>query len=794
MSLLRHSIRRLVRSLGFSLGVVSSLGLGVGAVVCVAALSHVGLLRDLPFGDPGRLAALGTVGQNGIDWDVTPQTLSLWAERSRTAAGFTWVKPGSLGLTIAGEHSISGASAAANLPEILGTHPAIGRWFSSGESAADANVVVISHALWVQEFGGDSSVLGRAALRIRNKPYVVIGIMPDGRGYPSKSQFWYPFDGNYSVDAIVRLRVGVTPEIAQSEFAKLLDARSVTSGSGNHNVIVGRLHDRIYGTNRPTLQLLVITVVLLVVLALSNATNLLLAYVAHRRRDLSIQLFLGAELRAVLVQVLMDVGVLCIAAVAGGTMVATIATSALARLAPTELETLRSAHVGLPETVVAFGTGALFAGLLLSFCVSGILRLQSELGSGRSIVPTTRWQTHRGKAALLVAQMASSFALTIVAGLLLRSVIQLRAIDTGFDRSGIVTAWVTLTGARYDDRAARYELAQTLLDRTRNIRGVTSASVGPPPLVGGHGSSYTDGYSNIVSVRDSAVAGAPLRSVWVKYVDPAYFTTFNIPIRVGRSFTASDAAGAPRVAIVNESAERLLFSNTRALGQQASRLPSSLQADGPLTVVGVVPDVRQRDITIAAAPEIWLPVAQRSEQYRELYFSARTVRNPVDLARQVRAIIRLIDPHIDPRRVSTMDEIVDHALAPQRFTLFITTNLALLAIGLSALGLYAALAYSTALRTREIGVRMALGATPRTVLVMMLVEAWRLIALGVLFGLPLSLALAATTRRFLFGVSAEDPVTYLLAGTLLFVTGTVAAIGPTIKASRLQPTIALRSE
>jgi hypothetical protein len=295
-------------------------------------------------------------------------------------------------------------------------------------------------------------------------------------------------------------------------------------------------------------------------------------------------------------------------------------------------------------------------------------------------------------------------------------------------------------------------------------------------------------------VRDSTAPGAPRHSIWVKYVDPAYLETFRIRVLAGRGIIAADDADAPAIALVNKAAERVLFTDGGALGRRLDRIMSGLSRDRAVTVVGLLPNVRQRDITISAYPEIWLPLAQQGELDPEVYIAARTDGNPQALVRSVRRILATLDPELEPRRLSTMDAVIQETLATERFVLTALGVLAALGLLLASLGLYAVMAYLTATRTREFGVRIALGAPPARVLWMVMCEGLQLAVVGAVIGLLVAYAVTEVLARFLYQVSPRDAQVFLMGPGVLVFAAALAAYVPALRATHADPLRALRAD
>jgi putative ABC transport system permease protein len=716
----------------------------------------------------------------------------------RTLTAISWVRDLGSAVVGTGRERVRGARAASNLLATLGVRPVVGRWFTPNEEQQLEPVVVLSHALWRRQYAGDPSVVGRERLLIDDRLLTVIGVLPPAVGFPTKAEFWYPNPNNLGAEVIARVRPGTPLTSVQRELRARAPGIEVNRASGvSIDFGVVTLHERLYGANEPILRLLMGTVMLLLALAYTNVANLTLARVLERQRELAMCVALGASRRRLIAFVLAENAILATAAGIAGAVLSVWVTGLLVRVRPPELAGVVDARVGVGGLFVAAAAG-IVAALTISIApVLGIVRADLRTAVGQpSAVGRNGAAGNRTRGALVVTQLAIALLLVTASGLLIRSMRRLTRIDTGFDRGGLVIARLRFVGESDVVATRQRDLVKIAIERLQALPGVRSVTTGPPPLVGGRGPGFSDGYNNIVSIRDSTVPGAPSRSLWIKYVDPSYFETFGIRILAGRLITFADDAGAPAVALINATAEPVLFPDGPALGRQLKRLPitTAQRTSGgrPITVVGLLPDVRQRDVTIAAYPEIWLPIAQQQNLDRDVYVSARTEGNAETLARTVHRILGQLDPQLKLQRVLTMDALVRETLAPQRYVLAVLGAFAALALGLATLGLYAMMAYQTTTRTREIGVRMALGARPGQVLSGILGDGLRLVALGTAIGLPIAYASSHAMGRFLYEIHPRDVRTFVAAPAVLVLAALLAAYFPARRATKVDPVTALR--
>lgn len=797
---IRRAAAGLRRSPGFAVSVVASVALGVGVNTAVFALLRHALLRPLPYPAANELVSIGTAFGDGLAWTTNGRDLIDFKLSSRTLTGIGWTRsePG----TYVGEdrsERVNGARASSNLIDVLRIRPRFGRWFTSEEETRDEAVVVLSEELWRRRFGDDSGAVGRSIIKLDGRARTVIGVMESGAILPAGAQFWYSGLDNGTVQAVARVRPGVPTAEVERELNSLssmvLSARSL--GLAQRTVVTS-LHERLYGPNGPSLRLLLGTVVLLLLLACTNVANLSLVRTLERGRELAVCVALGASPRRLAFQILAENALLGLAGLAVGMVFALWATALLARLSPAELPGVRGAAVGIGDIAYA---------AIVAMVVSAAVSIAPTLAITRGDLRRSIGQTGalgatrasgRTRRALAAAQLGIALLLVTGTGLLVRSMIRLTSIDTGFDRHGLVVLRLPLFDARYRSSLGRRELIERVAGDIRSVPGVRAVSVGPPPLVGKSGHSMTEGFSNAFSFRDSSKIGAPSVNVWVKHVDAHYLQTFRIALLAGRGIRATDDAGAPAVGLMNAAAARLFFPDGVVLGRIIEGLrptvTANLSGGRPIAIVGLLPDVRQRDITIAASAEIWLPSAQQNEQDSYVYITARTDGAAEALVGTVRRIVARADPDLRPATLSSMDAIVRRTLAPQRFVLFAIGAVSAVALTLAALGLYSVMAYITSTRTREIGVRMALGARASQIRWMILSDSLRVVSVGAVVGLVVAYASSRVMSRFLFEVGARDPLTFVVAPVILTVCALVAAYLPARRATLVDPVRALRAE
>ncbi len=792
---LRHALRRLARSPGFALAVILSLALGVGANASVFALIRGVLLRPLPYAHPDRLVSIGRPNDGRTNWVSFPDDAEAWRRGARTlvaVAKFMDTRGAVRGVGTA-EYA-KGAAATGNLLDVLGVHPLLGRWFTSEEVRGAGRFVVLSRELWERQLAGDPRAIGRS-IEIDGVRRTVVGVLPRGVGLPLDAEYWIPGPRLEMGEVVARARPGASLTAIRRELTRL--SPTTYSRAKLHlptAIVVAPLRERLYGSHGPALRLLLGAVLLLFLIACANISSLALARTVERRHELAIRVSLGASRRALVRDVFAENLLLALAGGGAGILVAVWSTRLFLHLSPVSIARLPGIGVGATSIGYAAGLALLAAGVVSIAPALALTRgsLNPALG-GEAALGTG---PQRMRKALMVAQLAVALLLLTGCGLLVRSMERLESTDLGFNPRGLVVLHLDLAIPQYRDTAARSLFVRELTGAVGALPGVRSMANGPPPLVAGRGDrGYSEGFDALFSRRDPSDPTARGGNVWVKYVDPDYLWTFRIRILAGRGIRPGDDAGAPPVALLNAAAAKLFFPGESAVGRTVPGIPPQIQGDGgPVTVVGVLSDVRQRDVTLAAEPEIWMPRAQHPGGFAPIDLTIRTTGDPRPIVRSIRRTIAQLDADLAPERLSTMSSIIAGDIAPQRFLFVLFSAFAALALAIAVVGLAGVVSYLTERRTAEIGVRMALGARRAEVVRMVVADAVRLVALGIAAGLPLSLAASQLLARFLYEVSPRDADAFLAAPAVLGVAALVAAYLPARDAAKVDPMVALRSE
>lgn len=789
--------RTLRRTPLFAAIVVLVVALGTGAVATVFSAMNALLLRPVPgVGDPAGVVTLqparrdgGTIEQIGY---ASYQHLR---DHARSVAGVGAWGRATLTISTGGAgRTVLGNLVTADYFDLLGVEPALGRFFVAAEDRTPGThpVLVVSHAFWQAQLGGDAQAVGRT-LTVNGRPFTLVGVAPPAfRGlYTGLAvDAWAPLmtqpllrprsslTGGSWLWAFARLRPGVPAATAQAELSALMDARRRTGGAPDGPEAIVSMQavplTGLPGGSRPALALFAILLAaaaLVLVIAGVNVAALLAGRYTARARDLAVRAALGAGRLRLLRQLLTEVLLLFALGAIGGVAVATLATAALERLPlpasiPITLEISPDYRVLAFALAAALGAGLIFGlGPALQGARRDITdRLKAE-GAG-----TGRRRSRLGRA-LVAGQLALSLVLLVTAGLFVRAIDRGAGIDPGFDRHGVATLALEPESWGYTPAAAAAFYA-TLRDRLAASPGVAAvASATRLPLM-------------LSSSIDTIGIGGGTRDVAYTAIEGDYFAALRLPIRRGRAFAAADRDGAPAVAVINEALARLVAPDGDAIGRTVRF------RDRETTVVGIARDARLFSLDEAAAPFLYLPLAQVPDTKRVvLVRSTRT-----DIAAAIVAAVQAIDPRLPTPRVSTLDEDSRLVLFPQRAAAVVTGGLGATGLLLAALGLYGTVSASVTRRTREIGVRLALGADRGAVLRTVVGEGARLAAGGIAVGLALAALAMPLLRAWLFGVDPRDPATYAALAMGLLAVAIAASYLPARRAAATDPLKALRTD
>jgi predicted permease len=804
----RHAVRVLVRNPGVTVIVIFTLALAIGATTAVFSVVHGVLLRSLPYPAPGRLMAVWEVNHRGTYVRLADPNFADFRDRNRTFTAMAKYASGVAPVAGAGEPTRETvASVSRDFFTVLGIQPAFGRGFGAEDTRVGAApVVVVSHRYWVQSLGSAVS-LSELRLRVGGGVHQVVGVMPAGVQFPARADLWIPTEIRpdnpsrtaHNYHAIGRLRDDVTVAQASADLsaiAKDIVRRSPEQGSYlMADAAAQPLQQSLTGRVGSTLYILLAAVFFLLLVACANVANLLLAQAAARQPEIAIRHALGASPGRLVRQFVAEALVLLAVSGLVGLLIAWLGTTALISLAPANLPRLED--VSMSRTVLAFAIGL---SALVAIALGLFTAWRTARRDPRAILVDARGQAGgaslRGGRAIVAAQVAITLVLLVGAALLGRSLQRVLSVDTGFRSDGLVA--MDLPVPYVDDPAARRRLTPFYADvftRLLAIPGVEEvAAASTVPMDGG----LPDGLFAVISPGEAPKTMDGLRALFQQKdrlgtadfctVSPAYFRALGIPVVRGRAFDDRDAPDAPHVAVISESLARAQWPGVDPIGRtiEFGNMDGDLR---PLTIVGVAGDTREYTPERAPRPIVYVNLLQRPR------FSVTVVlRSTIDTHATIagaRAVLRQVAPDVPPR-FRTFSQIYSATLAVRYFNLTLVAAFAGTALVLAVAGIYGVMAYSVARRRREIGVRVALGASPRDVRRMILGQGAATTAAGISAGLVGALGLTRTLESLLFGVTATDPLTFALVVAVLGGAAMLACYLPARRATRADPVETLR--
>ena len=799
---LRYTVRTLWKSPGFAAVAILTLALGIGANSAIFSVVNGVLLRPLPLEDSDRLVKVFHVQRNGEIAAMSPATFRDVREQSRTLEDLSFHTTVLPTLTGSGDPvQLKGTSVGANFFRIVGAQPILGRAFTPEENEPGRHhVAILSHQVWQQRFGGDRSVVGRT-ISLDAEPYEVVGVMPAGFSYPGDRDIWLPAEltvefmseesrGWWHLSTIGRLRTGFTPEQAAREVGAIAErlAQAYPETNTEVGMTVLSLHEYTVGDVRASLLVLLGAVGLVLLIACVNVANLLLARGAARSGELAVRSALGAGRGRLVRQLLTESVLLSLLGGAAGILLAAWGTQLLVTLDPAEIPRLD--NVTVDATAVAFTAGiTLLAGLLFgSVPALQVTRskLQTVLRSGgRGALPGL--SSTRTRNALVIAEMAFSVMLLVGAGLLIKSFVRLQAVDPGFRTERLLSFRLSLPPAAYDTEERQVQFYQRALDRLEALPGVEGAgAVSHLPFSGRMiGQSF-----GIEGQVDDGPGGEPVAQILKS--SPGYFRTAGIPLLRGRALTAADRSGSPQSAVINEEAAHRYFASEDPIGRRLIMGFDGDSAAARYDIVGIVGNVKHLDLRAAAEPAIYRAQAQAPEGAMDVVL--RTSEPPMAVVPDVRRVVSALDPNLPIEEVRAVDDAVAASVSQPRFYMLLLSIFAGVALLLAAIGIFGVISYGVTQRTREIGVRVALGAEPASVLRLVVRGAATLAAIGVGMGLLGAWAGTRLLSKLLYGVAATDPLTFVVVAAVFTAVALLAAYLPARRATKIDPIVALRAE
>ena len=797
----RYGARMLTRSPGFTAAALITLALGIGANTAIFSLVHAVLLKPLPYPEPDRLVELVRRSATDVSDRHTGRRYLFFRDHLRSVDAIA-ARRDPTGFNLATHDSAAYVSAMPVSKEyfaVLGVTPLWGSAFDAEhDRVGGPAAVVLTHALWRQRFNSDPKVVG-TTISLGGTDYTVLAVMPPSFRTIPRADLFVPLKpsttgpgGGYNYHVIARVSKNATLAQADADAASVWSSMAAAEpGEIRQGEIASGLEPYQKGATRDARSFLLImwaAVGLLLLIACANTASLLLARASARGREMAVRAALGAARRRVVRQLLTESVMLSLAGATLGVALAYVALPALVAAVPSMTSSAQDVAIDrrvlLATLAIAVVTGVLF-GLAPAASLARVDLVEAFKHDGARTAGSTRSTWLRST--LVVTEIALCMVLLVAAGLLLQTFVRLRAVDPGFDPRGVVRARMSLQGSRYASSAEINRFFDRGLERLRAIPGVRGAAVV-------NGVPIERGLNLTVDILDGP-APAENRQVDWRYASADYFTVMGIPLVAGRGFTDRDRVGAVPVAVVNESFVRLYLKGTNGLGHRVRVFDS----DGSIEVVGIARDVREGGLKNRIPPLMYVPVAQANEAgirashtYFPMSWVVRTGNGPENVEAAMRDAIRTVDPQQPFSAFATMEEVKADAFAGERRQMSLLVGFAAIGLLLAAAGIYGLIAYSVAQRTKEIGLRLALGATRGRILRSILWNGTLLAGIGIIVGVAASIVTAKTIEGLVWGVSPLDPATFAGVALVLLIVSILASIVPALRAVRLNPISALR--
>jgi putative ABC transport system permease protein len=786
---LRYSLRALSKDAVFSLTIVATLALGIGATTAVFSVVYGIVLQPLPYPDPAQLVGVGTVGAaNYLDWQKE-NTVFQDIGIIKLVQNFN--------ITGDGEpERVLGGRMTPSVFRVLGVRPILGRVFTDEDGQVE-DKVVLSHGVWQRRYAGDRAIIGRT-IQLNGLPYTVLGVMPPEFQYrTSEFALWTPLDVNpreprttFDYACIARLRKGVTVDQAQAQMSEIQSRLgTIYPQIQKLQIRVSPLLDELVNRVSSPLYFLLGAVLCLLLIGCANVANLLVARSMRKSQELLVRAALGANKWRLILQSVIEVLPLVVFGGTCGLLLTRWMLSLLVPLLPSTMPRVEAIRIDWPVLAfagvvligTAFVTGVWPALQVMHWNISNSLR-----ESGRTMISSGG--VARLRSVLVVSQIAAVVVLMVVSSLLIRSFVALRNVDPGFRWNNILSVHLALSDSYLRSNAAFGQFCKEILDRVSALPGVVSAGmVNRLPLAGGNQNGTVD-FEGTHLPRD-AQGNLQLDSFDWRTATPDYFRTLGIPLIEGRFFRDSDTSDQPRVSIIDERIGRLVWPNQSPISKR-------LRIGGPQApwyeIVGVVGHVRHDGLGIDRRPQVYWNYQQRAQPRMAL--AVRTEGDPTLLTKSVIAAIHAVDPAQPVYDVRPMDEVVERSLSQEWLMTTLLSMFASIALVLASIGIYGVLSYSVGLRTREIGIRMALGSERHAILGMILRQGAALAALGGIIGITCSLLLGRVLRGLLYGIASTDPFSFAFTSVVLVIVALTASFIPARRASKVDPLIALRHD
>ena len=816
MNDLKFAFRQLLKNPGFTAVAVLTLALGIGANTAIFSVVNAVLLKALPYREPERIVMLWTdnpsMNLGFHELPPTPPDLLDWRSQAQSFEQIAAFRTRLADLSEQGDpERVGGVQATANFFSLLGAQSMFGRVFSTDEEQPGKDkVVVISHGLWQRRFGGDTNIIGQF-ITINHERHAIIGVMRPGFNFPrgaempaayalmAQTDVWRPYaenaeywrnDDQRNFIAMGRLKPGVTVAQAQAEMTgiALREAKAYPKSHTGWTNHLRPLALQVAGKTRPVLFILLGAVAFVLLIACANVANLLLCRSAARRKEMAVRTAIGAGRGRIVRQLLTENVLLSVVGGGIGLLLGAWGVQVILAFSPPNIprlhETTLDGSVFLFSLFISLATGVI-VGLAPAWHASKVNLSEALNADSRSGTAAGRHRTH---GLLVIAEVALAVVLLTGAGLMFQSFLRLQAVDPGFKPQRVAAFDVGLNGARYDSSARQRQFYREARERLGKVPGVrAAAAISNLPLGGNENLNFL------------YVEGMPVPSdgkiplTENRKITPGYFETMGVSLLRGRDFTDKDAPDQPNVCIINETIARTFFSGADPIGKRL-KMAGTDEAQYPwFTVIGVAGDVRSYGLEVKPRPQVYTTVEQNTDNKMNLIVRAETMP-PASLERAIRAEMKSLDPALPLANFRTMESLLANAVARPRFSTFLLGLFATTALLLTAVGLYGVVAYATTQRTREIGIRIALGASGRNVLALVIRQGMLPALIGLAIGLAGALALTRLLANQLYEVKATDPLTFLCVTAVLLLVALAACFLPARRAAKVDPIIALRYE
>jgi putative ABC transport system permease protein len=789
----RLAIRLIRREKWFATAAMGTVALGIGVASAVFSVGKLVLIDPLPYRDADRAAMVWVTNPvQGFDRDFTSYPrLMAWREHSQQIETFAaYVFRQSVLTGMGDPEQLRMGRATPELFRVVQTDPVVGRLMAADEE--QAAVAVLSYGFWQRKFGGQATAVGQT-IRLDSVPHTVIGVLPRSFQFPERGvDAWVPLQPSpderqsnaYWLRSVARLKFGVTLAQAQEEMSAIAGRLGAERPRDRDlGVALVSLRDELARPFKSALMLLTAAVLGVLLIACVNVAGMMTARGADRRREVAIRTALGASRRRIARQLLTEGLVLFLFGGVCGVALGAVALRLLLQVAPPTLSWLRDVSLDLPMLMIALGMAAITA------VVFGVWPSWKAAGADVvEVVATGSKGAARGglsqrfRRSLVSSEIAIATLVLSSTTLMITSLVKAQRIDLGFEPRGVLTARLQLPPNKYQDREARQNFWDRVIERARTIPGVSGVSAGSSVLL-----------SRLPNSTSFAIEGRPeaiQQPLTFDAISPEFFRVLQIPLLSGRYFSGADTVDAPRVAIINETAARSHWPGVDPLGKRFTL--GNPQGDAPwLTIVGVVADTRRAGVEHPVFTESYQPYTQDP---RSMTLLVRTAGDPTAVAPALRAVIREIDPDQPLGQVASLETLVDDQIATRRFNTWLLTAFGIAAVVLTAIGLYGLLAYIVALRSHEVAVRLSIGATPGDVMRLVAGNVSVVVGVGVTVGLAGTYLTAAGLRGLLFGITPWDPASLAITFVLLTLVALTAAWIPARRAMRVDPATVLRGE